>query len=55
MNTKIQKIYVKLCSVSVFADVTAHPLFQAYEEYCLCGQNELCKKMKAYARFVSQI
>ena len=55
MNTKIQKIYVKLCSVSVFADVTVHPLFQAYEEYCLCGQNELCKKMKAYARFVSQI
>ena len=55
MNEKLQKIYTKICSVSVFSRVTAHPLFLAYEEYCLCQESELCKKLKAYAKFVSEI
>ena len=55
MNEKLQKIYAKVCSVSVFSQVTAHPLFLAYEEYCLCQEGELYKKLKAYAKFVSEI
>ena len=55
MNTKLQKIYVQICSVSVFHQVTEHALFQAFEEYCLCAEGELCKKMKAYAKFVAEI
>ena len=55
MDSKLQKVYFQLCSVSVFAGVTAHPLFQAFEEYCRCEGQDACGKMKAYAKFVSEI
>ena len=55
MENKLQKIYLRLCSVSVFVGVTQHPLFTAFEEYCLAPQSDACAKMKAYAKFVSEI
>lgn len=55
MNKKLQKIYEKLCLVSVFIKVTKHPVFLAFEEYCLCDSANGFDKRKAYAKFVSEI
>ncbi len=55
MENKLQKIYFQLCSISVFVSVTTHPLFTAFEEYCQAPPSDICAKMKAYAKFVSEI
>ena len=50
---KLVRIQEELCSCVVFRKVLEHPLFKAFNEYCLT--RKLQDALKAYSAFVSEI
>ena len=54
MKSKLQTIYLRLCTVTVFAEVTEKSLFQRFFAY-MRAEDEGGAKRKAYASFVKEI
>ena len=53
LNEKFKKIYLKLCTVSVFRFALTRPPVAHFMEYCTATDDE--EKLKIYAKFVSEI
>ena len=53
MDSKLTKVYEKLCMLTVFRQVAQTPLFTSFERYCR-AENPFDKR-KAYASFVQAI
>lgn len=51
--SKVEKIYLDLCSCALFSKLVDRPLFAAFENYV--KQKEPDEKLKAYSKFVSII
>lgn len=54
MKSKLQTIYLRLCTVTVFAEVTEKSLFQRFFAY-MRAEDESGAKRRAYASFVKEI
>lgn len=55
MNNKLQTIYLRLCTVTVFADVIEKSLFQRFFAYMRVDKTDGAEKRKAYSAFVKEI
>ncbi len=55
MESKLQKLHIKLCSCAVFRGVLSHPVFSLFGGYCYVEGNENYEKIDAYAGFVAEI
>ena len=54
-ESKLQKIYGKLCLCSVFYGALEKPVFQAFERYALLSETQNYEKRKAYAKLISLV
>ena len=54
-ESKLQKIYGKLCLCGVFHGVLEKPIFRAFEEYARLLDKQNYEKRKGYAKLVSLI
>lgn len=54
-ESKLQKIYGKLCLCSVFHGVLKKNLFEVFERYSLLSDTQNYEKRKAYAKLVSLV
>ncbi len=53
MNSKVKTLYTELCTCSVFCGVLELPIFKKFFEYA--EESDICKRLIAYSRFVSEI
>ncbi len=54
METNLQQLHKKLCSLAVFRGVLETPVFSLFGGYCYCG-GELYARLDAYSSFVAEI